>query len=329
MALFTGSGVVTLAGSESRMYDMEIRTSSGFVSTGGGARIENCLFDGDGGVDIQGPRTKMAFCRVAGFSNVGINVDDNDCLVEGCQVDMTQVDQAAAKGILINTGQRNRVIGNSVTSSTTGEACIEADGDYQAVIGNTVRPSGGVIGILNAGGNGEIVGNTVLHSSAVGTGSGGAGIRLGGFALGVTVANNYIVDSYVGIASLGSTGQSCLIADNFIYNVDTHGIHLNAVSRHTVQGNHILDPGDLTSNTYDGIILEANCDECTVIGNVIDQSGNTPRYGINIANANCDNNVYVGNRAVGTFGTAAYNDAGTGSVNTWPAAGGAQGDNLL
>lgn len=309
MALFTGTGQLVLSGTDTRIYDVEVAT--------------------DGGLDMQGTRGRVAFCHVSGFSTVGINTGANDCLVEGNTVDMGLVTDAAAKGILVNTGQRVRVIGNSVTSASTGEACIEADGDYQVVMGNTVNPRGGVIGILNDGGNGEIVGNTILHTSAVGTGSGGAGIRLAGFALGVTVANNYIVDSYVGIASLGSTGQSCIIADNFIYNVETHGIHINDVSRHTLTGNHILDPGAGASNTYDGIFLEANCDECTMMANVIDQSGNTPRYGINIANANCDNNVYVGNRALGSFGTAPYNDSGTNSVNTWPAAGGGQGDNLL
>jgi hypothetical protein len=73
----------------------------------------------------------------------------------------------------------------------------------------------------------------------------------------------------------------------------------------------------------DGIHLAGNANtvmDCQITGDGTTNSA---------INAQGDDNVYVPNVARGTFATAPFIDGGTGNVNTFPNAGGAQGDNLV
>lgn len=140
--------------------------------------------------------------------------------------------------------------------------------------------------------------------------------------MGVTVTNNTIrstAGSGIRIDS-GSNGHD--IDSNFIAVAAEHGIELNGVSRIHVHGNRLETIGGETTNTFDGILLEANVDNCHVADNWVRPrtSGATTRYGINVAASTCDNNVIVGNDLGGTagYGTDALNDSGTGTILSYP-----------
>lgn len=322
MAQFTGTGSVTLPGSNARMYDIEIRTDGGFVTSGAEAHIENCLFDSDAGVDIQGNRTTFAYNAVVRADNTpGVNVDANDCAIMGNWVSMADSVAQSQYGILINSGNRNKVIGNTVVMSRANDAvcqaAIEADGEYEVVIGNTINVWGGTVGIAVVGGNGVIEANTILHTSPTSSGSGGYGIALGTLAFTVTVADNYIVDSFYGIGALGSAANACVIRGNFIYDTVGHGVFIDNDSVDMVIcDNYVEDAGRTPTDTYDGIHIDTV--RAFVHGNKIRAESGATRSAINIAGGDC--NRVAGNDLgdPSTYATDALIDAGTDTQLTWP-----------
>ena len=189
------------------------------------------------------------------------------------------------------SGERNVIVGNTVGDASPGIS--HGAGDLAVIVGNTTS------GIAVTGVRDAVVAGNILN---------GEGVSLSGCTA-VTVSGNTVLAPF------------------------NHGVGLTDSSDSTVSGNTIdnLNSNSVPDNTYDGINLAGNSDRNHVTGNLIianDDPTRRTRYGVNVSAATCDLNSYVGNRATGTFGTAPYNDAGTGSINTWPGAGGAQGDNL-
>lgn len=120
-----------------------------------------------------------------------------------------------------------------------------------------------------------------------------------------------------------------VIEGNSLKSVQRHGISAIDSSYGLINGNLIRDAGLETHNTYDGINTSGSTTRTDITNNKIESPGASPqmRYGINISGGI---NNYYGNRAgpSANFGTAPYNNGGTG-LNTFPGAGGAQGDNFV
>jgi len=144
--------------------------------------------------------------------------------------------------------------------------------------------------------------------------------------------NSRVVDNLIGagadIGILMSGAQRCVVSGNTVEFAGEHGIALVDSSLNLIEGNLIFDPSQNTDNTFDGINLAGDSDDNDIWGNKVigSVSAPQPRYGVNISAATCDTNSYLGNRTgPGTdYGTAAYNDAGTGTINVWA---GTAGDN--
>lgn len=142
------------------------------------------------------------------------------------------------------------------------------------------------------------------------------------------IAGNMIQNATTGIL-VGGDHQT--VEANWIDEIGEHGIRISGATNLICVNNHLLDVSRDTTNSYDGIFLEGDSDDNLIQGNKIVPavSGNVARYGINLSAATCDDNVVVGNdlRPSASFGTGAYNDSGTGTINTYPA--GAAGDNFV
>lgn len=123
--------------------------------------------------------------------------------------------------------------------------------------------------------------------------------------------------------------ETPIIAGNQIHDTARHGIILVDVDRGNISGNVVAFAGEGADVSYDGIHLDSDSNDNYVHGNtVIDRiTGNRARYGIRINSADCDDNIIVGNDIRASGGTADYSDAGTGTINTYPA--GAAGDNFV
>lgn len=158
-----------------------------------------------------------------------------------------------------------------------------------------------------------------------------------------TEPGTIIADNIIEAASLLSGiylqhAHGVIVSRNHMDFMDEHGVRVVDTSDATVSGNLILWTG-LADNTFDGIILEGNSDRNLIDHNRIISDTRTSsgvfagrfRYGINISAATCNATKYVGNDCSpgANFGTAPYNDSGTGSVSTYPAAGAPQGDNFV
>ena len=191
---------------------------------------------------------------------------------------------------------------------------------------------------------GLIIANNTIQGSNLGDATGKAAIRLvgptggdpptppGTERFGPQILGNYIFD--IGAAARGhgihiTDLEAVLISGNQIHDIREHGIVLIDVDRGNVSGNIVAFCGEGADATYDGIHLDSDSNRCYIHGNtVIDRvSGNRARYGVRINSADCDANIVVGNDLRASGVTADYSDAGTGTINLYPA--GAAGDNFV
>jgi hypothetical protein len=202
------------------------------------------------------------------------------------------------------------------------------------VIGNTMEIQGGGGGtyggiLIDDCTQWVVAGNTIYQKMA------GYGIRVAASCSAFVMVGNQIFHEGNGLNGIEIDSSSDgICASNLIYSPARHGIYVNIGTRVNLRDNYMLNGGTGTANTYDGIHLVGNSDDCTIMGNVVHltlAAGNRWRYGLNVSAAACDRTIYVANtcRPAANFATGAYNDAGTGSINLWPGAAAPQGDNMV
>lgn len=149
---------------------------------------------------------------------------------------------------------------------------------------------------------------------------------------GVLIADNKLE---IAAATYGiRLSDCCLITvhDNYLEQQGLHGIYLENANANQIHDNLIQEPNTWPALTYDGIFLEGSDDNYIRMNTLIEHRGGSPtyyRYAINVSDAASNNNVIVGNnlRLAGS-GTGFINDAGTGTILTWPAGGAGIGDNF-
>jgi len=114
--------------------------------------------------------------------------------------------------------------------------------------------------------------------------------------------NKFISNIQYGVRFLNV--DDCMISGNLFYDNGWGGIaFFSACNRHTINGNIIIDNGDK------GIYLRELSDRNSITGNQITGNGG---WGIDIENANCDNNLVVGN-VVQNNTAGQIRDLGTGT----------------
>lgn len=156
---------------------------------------------------------------------------------------------------------------------------------------------------------------------------------------GITAENINITGNHLNGGGIKVTGKTHVtITGNTIRRPTEHGIILTDCNECLVQGNMITGASWSAADTYDGIHVAGDSNRNDIWQNrIAPDSGSQARWAINIAEATCDDNSYLGNRSGPStdYGrnagatTTPYNDAGTGTITTWPAAAAPQGDNLL
>jgi CSLREA domain-containing protein len=210
-------------------------------------------------------------------------------------------------GIRIDNSNNNRIMGNLVGTDLAGTSALP----------NTHY------GINISGGNGNVVGGTVVGARNVLSGNVGAGVTLDGDTTNNLVQGNYIGVDVTGTAAIGNGNQGIVLnaggsgnviggtaagAGNVISGNQYNGIYMGGEGT-LIQGNHIGTnaAGDAAiPNTSSGIQLSGNSTGNTIggsvagAGNVI--SGNAER---GIAFFAADSNIvqgnYIGTDATGTL----------------------------
>lgn len=238
----------------------------------------------------------------------------NNCVVQGnlCVSNTSNGIRLDTVGGAAGTCNENSVTGNVCKENGADgihvEAATSTEADKNTITGNVCADNtGDGIELLRASYN--LVGKNSV------TGNDGMGILLNGDE---TLCNDVIGNSCVanlrGIS--GSTTSNNNIAGNHCTLNDEHGIRLASTSTNNiVSGNYCFSNSQLTDATYDGIFLDAS-DDNMVTGNVTRRGAgaNKQRYGINISNSTCDNNVVTNNDVKDGGSTAVLNNAGTGTV---------------
>lgn len=119
---------------------------------------------------------------------------------------------------------------------------------------------------------------------------------------------------------------------NVIEEAGRHGIFLDASSDCMLHDNYVWQASQETDNTYDGIFLQGDSNDNSIQANkFIKHTGATPRtrYCVNVSALACDRTVVVSNQMRGGYQTAAINNAGTGTIITYPGGGAGIGDNFV
>lgn len=113
------------------------------------------------------------------------------------------------------------------------------------------------------------------------------------------------------------SSSKIVVTSNTIQLCDYHGIRLYFANKCTIGENHIEGNGQAADNTYDGIFLQ-NSSENNIQSNTIRHGSLTrqQRYGINISDSSCQNNLVTNNDLLNSGLTGKINDAGTGTVVT-------------
>lgn len=117
----------------------------------------------------------------------------------------------------------------------------------------------------------------------------------------------------------------CNISSNIVKGNGRHGILLDLGCKSCqVLDNFIWGNSQSADNTYDGINLEGDSthttDDNNIQGNTVRHGGsdlaNHHRYGMNIYNSYCNNNLITNNDLKSSGDTGSFNDSGTGTVTT-------------
>lgn len=354
MARFTGSGAFIMQGQDARAYDIEFANTAGLeLDTANEHRVENCKFQGTYGVSFVSSSNGawvincefvvtdtcirqtvsssvqpliVSDCQLTGDSGIVASSGSfEDLFVSNCTFDM-----GTPNGVGIDPGVAERLIvmGNYIYNTTSYAILAQnsAGSIDRILIANNhiVGTTNGILIDAPSGGNKILIMGNVIDTV---TGTPGAAIHVMNANEGFRIIGNevYSVTEASGIELEDTVGG--IVVGNNISTVGYHGIHLHNANESVIASNRIEFASSDTADTYDGIFLEDNSDENLINHNMVFAASDA-QYAINVSAATCDNNVYVGNYALGTFGTGTYNDAGTGTQITYPGAASPTGDNF-
>lgn len=276
-------------------------------------QISNCFFDTTGMV-------AWGSAVFVDWPTIGFKIKDNVILANGQSYGMLlyayegEISGNTIIGDGVNTldgiydasGENN---GNSITGNYI-EGCVYggwASGIISETYGSTIGDNiivGCVDGIYTRRAGNIVVGNHVRECTR-------NGIRTTGDTS--TIVGN-TVSGHLGDYAINVAGYGNVCNGNTVLEHAKHGIFID-YSGVTCIGNVVIRGGTAAANTYDGILVNAHCDDCIIVGNTVeDDWAGSLRYNINISAATCDRNVVAYNNV--QHGTAGWriNDAGTGTI---------------
>lgn len=267
-------------------------------------------------------------CNLSGISLY--NSDKNDVSGANCLAN-------GESGIILQDSHNNAILGNTLNenvglgigifassagNSISGNTCqynddegikLVGNSDDNAVSGNTSNNNtsrGIVLSSCNAC---TITGNTCANN-----GSSGILVRYGSKK--TAISSNVCSSNVERGIEVYSECEHCILIGNGILSNGQHGILIDDRCNHnSISSNAITDNGKAApagTVAYDGIKISDNSDYNNLQGNVVRKEGTTQthRYGINIADNDCDDNLVTNNDLNAAGVTGDLNDNGTGTV---------------
>jgi len=169
--------------------------------------------------------------------------------------------------------------------------------------------NGGGIAITAGGLQYSIIISNIVYDN------GNNGIQLGADCNNCIISNNQISGNTFDGIRLASSSYN-LVEGNSIFENLQDGIQLDSASHNIVSGNLVTGNSQSTDDTYMGIQIVGNSDYNSVQDNLVRHLGGAKqhKYGIDIQDATCDDNLVTNNDIALSGKTASLNDGGTGTV---------------
>lgn len=124
------------------------------------------------------------------------------------------------------------------------------------------------------------------------------------------------------VSGTGGTGlkltncSDAVVTGNFFLQMRHHGIWVLDADKVLIEGNLLDGYSEQTDNTYSGIILDGDTNDCLITGNLLrSTAANNGLYGIRIDDSTCDNNTITNNDVRSSCNTNGneVSDVGTGT----------------
>jgi parallel beta-helix repeat protein len=197
-------------------------------------------------------------------------------------------------GIYLGACNNNIISDNQCFNNPSWDGIYLVGSHYNIIVGNICYSNCDGISVVS-GDNNIITGN-VSHGNVEAFGLGGIGIIL-------------------------DTANSNTITGNISQGNERCGFYLYDAANNTIVGNTLNENSQALPNTYADIYLDDGSSYNLIEGNLCRAGAlaNAPNYGIDVAVNTCVGNVVIGNDLYDDgFGTAPFNDAGTGTkLNTY------------
>jgi len=212
----------------------------------------------------------------------------SNCWIENCGMEGIYMD---------TTTSDNKIEGNIITDVRNG---IDIQSGENNTITGNICTACAVYGISISTNSNSIVGNTCNNNI-------NSGIYLAGNANTIT-GNTCSTNTRYGFFCYGNDNT---ITGNVISSNVRHGLWIYTSVENVISSNIVSDNDTGNTNTYDGIIVDANSNENVISSN---RCRDNNRNEIRIDDNTCNKNIIIGNICLGTH-TAAIVDNGT---NTHP-----------
>lgn len=302
------------------VHNARVRDVTLDKNNGAGITLRNCL-----NVTVQGchierlrddtPNSIYGYGVQVGWASRTISIEGNT--FRYCRHAVTT--DTSSSGPTPNYGVQRAVTisGNSVSDCTHAGIDTHEDSDGVTISGNTIA-GGREVGIQVRCYRANVSGNTIL-------GIRGIGIFVNTTALDVIVEGNIVQATR--LSPSGANGYGIWIGcdrvtceGNRVTESYTHGIYVTAATTDiNLSNNSIVNNGQGTATTYDGIHIATNVTRLVISGNTCTdtQGTKTQRYGIRFEAAVTESErIQVMNNNLSNNGTGAFSNAGTGTPQT-------------
>lgn len=212
------------------------------------------------------------------------------------------------KGIYVRWSDYNIIEGNNCQTTAEG-IVLSTDCRKNVVIGNICHDCT-YEGIFTVSSIGNTISSNHCFNNTL------EGIRLDPESCeNIVVGNICQANRIDGIYLNGTNVLLNVVSSNICFENRQHGINLGGCKHTSVEGNLCYKNSLQTNDTYSGIYVGHLAEHNSIQNNTIRKaaSGNTHKYGIDIALASAANNRVIGNDLYDAGVTANFRDAGTGT----------------
>jgi len=321
--------------------DWDIITATGGDGTEKvGIILADFCIDGDAGGETNDIGIKWSYvdksvirnCWIQDNGENGLYIDDSDNnLFEGIYL--------SANGwydLYLKDSDYCKIIGCDIAATSTDFGIELVDCDETKIIGNDIISTGGTGGLyLNGGNKLTIVDNyiifdgdygldvlnvydsTISHNIVDGGDSGTTCILVDTGCERISVSFNHTFRASQTGLEIGAVDH-CTVSFNQTWRNGRYGLYLVGPSHGNFNNNYAFENSQATDNTYDDICLTSG-NYNLIMANTCraGSEANVPKYGINIG-AGTGNKVINNDLYDDGFGTAPYNDDGTGTIYVEP-----------